>query len=91
LFPGGGKEAFIIPWAGGLLAMADTPVGTIETLLESVLEETSDENVHFKLRTALQLLSVIQKREQMTEELLEETEMDGEVRQRLQDLGYLNE
>jgi len=71
--------------------MSDTPAGTIETLLEGVLEETSDANVHFKLRTALQLLSVIQEREQMTEDLLEESEIDGEVRQRLQELGYLNE
>ncbi len=71
--------------------MNDTTVGTIETLLESVLEETSDANVHFKLRTALQLLSVVREREQMTEDLLEENEIDGDVRQRLQELGYLNE
>lgn len=71
--------------------MGDTPLGTIETLLESVLEESDDPETCFKLRTSLQLLTVIRARENVARKALADCEMDEELRQRLQELGYLDQ
>jgi hypothetical protein len=67
--------------------MSDRTLGTIETLLESVLEETDDSEMRYKLRTALQLLDV--HRNDLTD-LDEVTEENSDLRKRLRDLGYVD-
>lgn len=71
--------------------MSRTPVDTIETMLESVLEDSDDSEACFKLRTSLQLLSVIRAQENVVKQALADCEMDEELRQRLQELGYLDQ
>lgn len=71
--------------------MGETPLDTIETMLESVLEESDDSEICFKLRTSLQLISVVREQEKVAKEALADSEMEGELRQRLLELGYLDQ
>lgn len=70
--------------------MRDTPVEVIETLLERSLDEVDDSETSYKLRTALQLLSVIRAQDTVVKEALADCEMEEALRQRLQSLGYLD-
>ncbi|MGM0590411.1 MAG: hypothetical protein ACQETI_02065 [Halobacteriota archaeon] len=70
--------------------MSETTIDTIRTVLESVLRETEDAEIHFKLRTALQLLAVIDDREKVAREALKDSELDEDLRQQLRELGYLS-
>ena len=66
--------------------MSEDPLETVQTLLESVIEETDDPEVHYKLRSALQILEA-SKEEVST---LKEAATDHpELEDRLSDLGYL--
>ncbi|MFA1611561.1 hypothetical protein [Halobellus rubicundus] len=69
--------------------MPKATTDTIATLLESAIEETDDSEVHYKLRTALQLLDVVERRQESAIDLLTDEEFDGELRERLEELGYL--
>ncbi|WP_435183507.1 hypothetical protein [Halobellus sp. EA9] len=69
--------------------MPKATTDTIATLLESAIEETEDAEVHYKLRTALQLLDVVERRQESAIDLLTDEEFDGELRERLEELGYL--
>ena len=71
-----------------LCGVSDETLDTIRTLLESLLAETDDSEVHYKLRTALQLLDV---HEQDLTELEAVADQDGDLRDRLADLGYVEE
>ncbi|MFD1687568.1 hypothetical protein [Halobellus litoreus] len=62
---------------------------TIRTLLESVIERTDDEEIHYKIRTALQLLDVVRVRNEQVSETLSAVELDEDLENRLEDLGYL--
>ena len=66
--------------------MSEDPLETVQTLLESVIEETDDAEVHYKLRSALQVLEA-SKEEVST--LREATAEHPELEDRLSDLGYL--
>lgn len=70
--------------------MAETTIGTIETLLESAIEETDDSDISFKIRSALQLLMVVEEQHVAARDALEEADIDDEVRADLRDLGYLD-
>lgn len=70
--------------------MTTSTIETIETLLESVLDLTEDSAVHFKLGTALSLLLVVKERDDVAREVLEDAELDEEVRRNLVELGYLD-
>lgn len=70
--------------------MSETPLDTIETILESLLETSDDSETCYKLRTSLQLLTVIRTQENLAKEALADCEMEEELRQRLQQLGYLD-
>lgn len=70
--------------------MTTSTIETIETLLESVLDSTEGSEVHFKLRTALSLLTVVKERDDVAREALETAELDEEVRNSLMELGYLD-
>ena len=69
--------------------MSGTTIETIDTLLGSVEKSVEDPNLGFKLRTARQLLLVIDEREAAGQEALHEADLDPETRDRLRDLGYL--
>jgi hypothetical protein len=62
---------------------------TIRTLLESVIERTDDEEIHYKIRTALQLLDVVRVRNEQVSETLSAVELDEDLENRLAELGYL--
>ncbi|MFQ3474780.1 hypothetical protein HKK80_00770 [Halonotius sp. F2-221B] len=66
--------------------MSEDPLETVQTLLESVIEETDDAEVHYKLRSALQILEA-SKEEVST--LKEAVADHPELEDRLSDLGYL--
>jgi len=67
--------------------VSNRTLDTIETLLESLLEETDDADIHYKLRTALQLLDV--HRADLTD-LDEVADEDTELQERLRNLGYVD-
>ena len=66
--------------------MPDETNDTIRTLLESALEHVDEEEANYKLRTALQLLDFQQSQ---IERLQAAADSDGELRERLKTLGYL--
>lgn len=66
--------------------MPDETIETIRTLLESALKHVGDEEANYKLRTALQLLDF---QESQIERLQTAAESDGELKERLESLGYL--
>ena len=69
--------------------MSYAPLDTVEALLEGVLEETDDPDVHYKLRTALQLLVVAREDHERASETLSEADLDADLRERLRELGYV--
>lgn len=70
--------------------MAKTTLETIDELLEGVLNETDDSDIHYKLRNARQLLRVVEQRHQdlADEGVIEEVD-DDELVDNLRDLGYI--
>ena len=71
------------------MTVAETTTDTMAALLESALERTEDSEVHFKLRTALQLVDVLEAQHEQARETLEEADIDSELRERLRELGYV--
>lgn len=67
--------------------MTSEPLETVETLLESLLVETEGPEVHYKLRTALQLLAA---HRQEIRELEAAADGDADLAERLRDLGYVD-
>ena len=70
--------------------MTETTIDTIRTLLESAVAEADDSEVQFKLRTALQLLAVIDREHDVASEALANAEIDPGVREDLHELGYVD-
>ncbi|UWG48325.1 Uncharacterized protein HSRCO_2051 [Halanaeroarchaeum sp. HSR-CO] len=69
--------------------MAKSTLDTIDDLLEASIAETGDTEVHYKLRSARQLLSVVEDRRESLDELVEESVEDEALLDNLRDLGYL--
>jgi hypothetical protein len=69
--------------------MVDTTVKHVKVLVESVLAETNDKDHQFRLRTALQLLELIEEQQDAADKALADCEMDEQTRQNLRKLGYL--
>jgi hypothetical protein len=69
--------------------MVDTTVKHVKVLVESVLVETNDKDHQFRLRTALQLLELIEEQQDAADKALADCEMDEQTRQNLRKLGYL--
>lgn len=69
--------------------MVKSTLETIDDLLEGAIAETSDSEVHYKLRNARQLLSVVEERRESLDDLVEESVEDQELLENLRDLGYL--
>jgi hypothetical protein len=70
--------------------MSETPLGTVETLLESAVQETENPDISFKLRQALQLLVIVEDRHVTAREQLDSADLDEDVRANLRELGYLD-
>jgi hypothetical protein len=66
--------------------MSGDPTETIRQLLQSALEESDDSDVHYKIRTALQLLDF---QEDQINRLTEAAAADPDLEKRLRDMGYL--
>jgi hypothetical protein len=58
-------------------------------LIEGVLQETNDDEHRFKLKTALQLLEMIEEQHETADRALADSELDEQTRENLQELGYL--
>jgi hypothetical protein len=72
---------------GQLADVTDTTIETTKELLRSLLEETDDGDVHYKLRTALQLIEI---HEDNLTRLEEVAGNDDELAERLANLGYID-
>jgi hypothetical protein len=70
--------------------MSELAIDTIDDLLESSIEEASDAEIRFKLRTARQLLAVLRNDQEQVTQTLEELELTEESQQQLRELGYLD-
>jgi ABC-type lipoprotein release transport system permease subunit len=70
--------------------MSETTTDTIRAILHSVVEEVDDSELGFKLRSALQLLDVIEEQYEGARETLEDAELEDDVRENLRELGYLD-
>ena len=69
--------------------MTDTAVGRVIELTGSVLQYTDNDECKFKLRTAIQLLEILQRRHDGANAVLADSALDDQVRANLQELGYL--
>lgn len=69
--------------------MSNTTVETVRRLLEGALEDVDDPDVAFKLRSALQLLVLIEEQTEEARNTLEEADVEEDVRENLRELGYL--
>lgn len=70
--------------------MTDTTSETTRALLESALNQTSDAEIRFKLRTALQLLVIMEEQHDIAREALADVKIEEDVREDLRELGYLD-
>jgi len=69
--------------------MSQNTSDTLASLLESVIEDTDGADVHFKLRTALQLLDVVRVRNERISDTLSDVDLDDDLDARLRELGYV--
>ena len=69
--------------------MAPTTIGRVIELTGSVLEDTDNSVYKFKLRTAIQLLEIIDERHNAASDVLADCDLDEQVQANLQELGYL--
>jgi len=69
--------------------MAPTTVETIDTMLAAVQQESDDSEQRFKLRTARQLLHVLEAQHDVGREAVGEAALDDDTRDDLEELGYL--
>ena len=68
--------------------MAETTLATMDELLEGALNDVDDPEVRYKLRSARQLLQVVQQRQDIIDEAIDTAIEDEAVLQNLRDLGY---
>ena len=69
--------------------MAETTLTTIDELLESAFSDVDDPDVRYKLRSARQLVQVVQERHDMLDEAIEDAVDDEAILNSLSDLGYI--
>ncbi|MFW6448021.1 MAG: hypothetical protein ACOC0X_00610 [Halobacteriota archaeon] len=63
---------------------------TIDALLEGVQQTVEDDDAAFRLRTARQLLVVLEEQVDAGRAALEDVDLDDDTRDRLRALGYLD-
>ncbi|MFC7251910.1 hypothetical protein ACFQJ5_19165 [Halomicroarcula sp. GCM10025324] len=69
--------------------MAETTLDTIDELLEGAFDDVSDPGVRYKLRSARQLLQVVQQRHETLDEAIDDAVSDEQIMSNLRDLGYI--
>lgn len=69
--------------------MTITTIGRVIELTENVLQDTDNDESKFKLRTAIQLLEIMQERHDAASDVLADCDLDEQVQANLQELGYL--
>ena len=70
--------------------MGSTAIQRVGDLVEGALEDVDDPEVRFRLRTALQLVEILDERHAAAAEALAECDLDDGTRERLRRLGYLD-
>ncbi|QFU83059.1 hypothetical protein [Natronorubrum aibiense] len=70
--------------------MGETVFKTIDTLLESVQNETNDPEQSFKLRTARQLIVLLHERHIAGQDALADVDIDQKSVANLRQLGYFD-
>jgi hypothetical protein len=70
--------------------MAETTLGTIDELLDGALDDIDDPEVRYKVKSAQQLLKVVQQRHDDLEEVVGDVIDDEDMINNLRDLGYLS-
>jgi hypothetical protein len=70
--------------------MAETTLGTIDELLEGAFDDVDDPDVRYKLRSARQLVQVLQQRQDSLDEAVHDAIDDKEIMSTLRDLGYID-
>jgi len=69
--------------------MAETTLDTIDELLQGAFDDVNDPDVRYKLRSARQLLQVVQQRHETLDEAIDDAISDEQVMSNLRDLGYI--
>ncbi|RLM88035.1 hypothetical protein [Haloarcula sp. Atlit-7R] len=69
--------------------MAETTLDTIDKLLEGAFDDIGDPDVRYKLRSARQLLQVVQQRHETLDEAIDDAVSDEQIMSNLRDLGYI--
>ena len=72
-----------------MLRMGYTTAERAAELIDGVLQDTDDDEHRFKLRTALQLLELIQEQHEAADRALADSDLGDQSRENLQELGYL--
>ena len=72
-----------------ILHMKDTAIRRAIELTDSVLQDTDNDKYKFKLRTAIQLLEIVEERHDVASDVLADCNLDEQVQANLQELGYL--
>jgi hypothetical protein len=70
--------------------MAKTTLDTLDELLEGAFDDVDDPDVRYKLRSARQLVQVIQQRQNTLDDAITDAVDDEDIIGRLRDLGYIN-
>ena len=70
------------------IRMESSALETMAALLARAIDETDDPEVHYTLRTARQLVDVVEHQHADLAASLEQTTLDAETRERLEALGY---
>ena len=68
--------------------MQSTALETMAALIERAIDDTTDPEVHYTLRTARQLVDVVEHQQADLAASLEQATLDAETRERLKELGY---
>ena len=69
--------------------MAETTLNTIDELLKGAFDDVNDPDVRYKLRSARQLLQVVQQRHETLDEAIDDAISDEQIMSNLRDLGYI--
>ncbi|RQG91307.1 hypothetical protein EA462_04795 [Natrarchaeobius halalkaliphilus] len=69
--------------------MSHSVPDVIETILESVEDDVADPDLRYKIRTARQLLVLVDEQHTVAKGALEESGLEEDTRERLEQLGYL--
>lgn len=70
--------------------MAKTTLDTLDELLEGAIDDVSDPDVPYKIRSARQLVQVLQQRHDTLDEAISDAVDDETIISNLHDLGYVN-